>query len=163
MTRTRLFALGLPTGILVATILLTATLSGQGTGQTTSATPDDPTTGLFVQMCNECHNAARIVAQRRTRADWEDELNKMIEKGAAGSEKDFETVFAYLLRNYGKVAVNLAPPDEIAAVLSVSSKEAEAIVDFRKANGAFKDLEALKKVPNVDVKKLDEHKDAVVF
>jgi competence ComEA-like helix-hairpin-helix protein len=103
------------------------------------------------------------VAQRRTRADWEDELNKMIEKGAAGSEKDFENVFAYLLRNYGKVAVNLAPPDEIAAVLSVSAKEAEAIVDFRKANGPFKDLEALKKVPNVDVTKLDEHKDAVVF
>jgi competence ComEA-like helix-hairpin-helix protein len=114
-------------------------------------------------MCNECHDADRIISPRRTKADWEDILTKMIEKGAVGSDKDFETVFEYLLRTYGMADINRAPADEIAAVLTVTAKDAEAIVAFRKANGAFKDLEALKKVPNIDVKLLDEHKAAIVF
>jgi competence ComEA-like helix-hairpin-helix protein len=87
----------------------------------------------------------------------------MIEKGASGTEKEFETVFEYLLRNYGRVYVNGAPADEIAAILGLSTKDAEAIVAFRKANGPFPDFDALKKVPAIDVKKLEEHKDAVAF
>ena len=42
-------------------------------------------------------------------------------------------------------------------------KEAQAIVAYRKANGSFQDFEAVKRVPDIDVKKLDEHKDAVAF
>jgi competence ComEA-like helix-hairpin-helix protein len=148
---------------LTVTVGLRATPAGQATGPQPPAKIEDPSTGLFVRMCNECHDAARIVSPRRTRADWEDILNKMIEKGASGSDADFENVFGYLQRNYGTVAVNRAPADEIAVVLSLSTKDAEAIVSFRKANGPFADFEALKKVPNIDLKKLDEHKEAVAF
>jgi competence ComEA-like helix-hairpin-helix protein len=157
-----LFTLGLPTGLLVATIFVAAA-PGQDTAPTPAVKTEDPATGLFRRMCNECHDADRIISPRRTKADWEDILTKMIEKGAVGSDKDFETVFEYLLRTYGMADINRAPADEIAAVLTVTAKDAEAIVAFRKANGAFKDLEALKKVPNIDVKLLDEHKAAIVF
>ena len=58
----------------------------------------DPAAGLFAQMCSKCHDAARITAMRRTSTEWEDVINKMIEKGATGTEKDFETVYDYLLR-----------------------------------------------------------------
>ena len=33
----------------------------------------------------------------------------------------------------------------------------------RKATGSFADLEAVKKVPDIDVKRLEEHKEAVAF
>ena len=70
---------------------------------------------------------------RRTGAEWEEVLTKMIEKGATGTEKEFETVYGYLLRNFGKLNINAARPDEIAMVLGLSEKEAQAIVAYRKA------------------------------
>ena len=41
---------------------------------------------------------------RRTKAEWQDQLLRMIEKGAIGEEKEIETVFGYLLRNHGRTA-----------------------------------------------------------
>jgi competence ComEA-like helix-hairpin-helix protein len=48
-------------------------------------------------------------------------------------------------------------------VLGLAKKDADAIIAFRTANGPFADVEAIKKVPEIDVKKLDERKAAVVF
>ena len=45
----------------------------------------------------------------------------------------------------------------------LSSKDADAVVAYRKANGNFQDFDAVKKVPDIDVKTLEEHKDAVAF
>jgi len=154
--------------IIAAAALLASTLTVTAAQQNPSPQPQerpaaDPDTGLFVRTCNECHDAARIVSMRRTMADWEDVLKKMIDEGATGTEKDFDTIFAYLNRNYGKVYINRAPADEIVAVLTLSPKEAEAVVAFRKASGAFADFQALKKVPGIDLKKLEEHKDAIAF
>ena len=132
--------------------------------QSAGATPaDDPAAGLFQRMCSNCHDAVRVTSMRRTRTDWEDVLNKMIQEGATGTEKDFETVFDYLQRNYGKVYINRAQADEIALVLGVAKKEADAIVAYRKANGDFANFDAVKKVPDIDTKKLDERRDAIAF
>ena len=130
-----------------------------------SAAPaDDPAAGLFVRMCSaSCHDSARVVGLRRTKAEWQDQLLRMIEKGAIGEEKEFETVFGYLVRNHGRVYINSATPDEITTILGLSKKDADAIVEYRKANGPFSDFEAVKKVPDIDVKKLEEHKDAIAF
>jgi competence protein ComEA len=43
------------------------------------------------------------------------------------------------------VNVNTADTDEIGAVLHLAPAEAQAIVSYRKANGAFKDLDTLEK------------------
>ena len=123
----------------------------------------DPAHELFIQTCNRCHDAARITALRRTRTEWEEVINKMIERGATGSEEDFVTVFGYLRRHYGKVYINSANSEEITTTLRLSSKDADAVVAFRKANGNFQDFDAVKKVPDIDVKTLEEHKDAVAF
>jgi competence ComEA-like helix-hairpin-helix protein len=144
---------------------LTAASSGQtGAQQQLSGNPaDDPANELFMQTCNRCHDAARITALRRTKTEWEEVINKMIERGATGSEEDFMTVFGFLRRHYGKVYINTAPTEEITATLGLTNKDAESIVAFRKANGNFADLDAVKKVPNIDVKILEDHKDAVAF
>ena len=124
---------------------------------------DEQAAGLFVRMCIECHDTGRISAVRRTRADWDDQIGKMIEKGAKGTDKEFETVAGYLVRTFGRVYINSAKADEIVAVLTLSQKDAEAIVAYRTANGPFVDFDALKKVPGIDMKKLEARKDAVGF
>jgi competence ComEA-like helix-hairpin-helix protein len=124
---------------------------------------DDPTTELFMQMCHRCHDAARITAIRRTKSEWQEVLTKMIERGATGTEDDFVKVFEYVRRHYGKVYVNDAKADEITTSLELSAKDADAILAYRKTNGPFQDFDALKKVPGIDLKVLDAHKDSVAF
>jgi len=114
-------------------------------------------------MCNKCHDSSRIVERRRTKDDWQDVLLKMIEKGATGEEKEFEAVFGYLCLNHGEIYVNDATPQDFMMVLGLTRKEADVIVAYREAHGDFSDLAALKKVPEIDVKKLDEHKEALAF
>ena len=156
--------LGVAVCALVAAALMAAAPFAFAGAQQASAGPaDDPAAELFTQMCVRCHDGARITALRRTKAEWEDVLTKMIEKGATGSEDDFLAVFGFLRRHYGKVYINAAAPDEITTSLGLSAKDADAILAYRKANGPFADVEAVKKVPDIDVKTLEAHKDALVF
>ena len=156
--------------IALAVVAWLATTSAAATLQQTplpSQAPDkrvdEQAAGLFVRMCNECHDTSRISSTRRTRTDWEDQIDKMIEKGAKGTDKEFETLIGYLLRTFGKVYINSARADEIVAVLTLSQKDAEAIVAYRAANGKFADFDALKKVPGIDLKNLEARRDAVGF
>jgi len=147
----------------IASTLIAAPF-GQVAGQEPSARPaDDPDAGLFTEMCSQCHDTSPITAMRRTKSDWQEVLTKMIEKGATGSEADFQKVFGYLQRHHGKVYINAAPADDITMSLGLSKQDADAIVAYRTANGPFKDLDAVKMVPGIDVKTLDAHKDAVAF
>ena len=158
------FLLGAAAVMLALSVLATATHAQQSTQKESPAKPvDDPDTGLFVTLCHDCHDGANIVARRRTMSEWEEILVKMIEKGLKSDEKDLETVFAYVNRHYGKVYINRAPADELIAVLTIPQKEAEAVIAYRKAGGTFTDFESLKKVPGLDVKKLEDKRDAIAY
>ncbi len=148
---------------LVASTLIAAPF-GQSEGQQPSGRPaDDPAAGLFTEMCSQCHDTSPITASRRTKSEWQEVLTKMIEKGATGSEADFQKVFGYLQRHHGKVYINAATSDDITTSLGLSAKDADAIVAYRTANGPFKDFEGVKAVPGIDVNTLEAHKDAVAF
>ena len=162
--KTRSFLLASAAGALLASTLLTpAPVLHSSAQQQSGSAADDPAAELFTQMCSRCHDGARITAMRRTRAEWEEVLTKMIEKGATGSEEDFLNVFGYLRRHYGKVYINAATADEITISLRLPARDADAIIAYRTAHGAFADVEAVKKVPEIDVKTLDAHKDAIAF
>ena len=47
----------------------------------------------------------------------------------------------------GRVNVNRATTKDMMTVLGITDKDAGAIADYRKANGEFKDFDALSKVP----------------
>jgi len=47
--------------------------------------------------------------------------------------------------------------------LGLLEREAEAIVKYRTDKGPFKTLEDLKKVPDLDFKKVEAQKDRLVF
>jgi competence ComEA-like helix-hairpin-helix protein len=160
--KTPLFSIGAAACVLIAATLMAAATPSQSAIQQPGPT-DDPAAELFTQMCVKCHDGARITAIRRTKSEWEGVLTKMIERGAQGTEEDFLAVFGFLRRHYGRVYINTAALDEITTSLGMSNKDADAIVAYRKAHGSFQDLDAVKKVPDIDVKTLEEHKDAVAF
>ena len=161
------FLLSVAAATLLLSTLVVATPSRQGTQQTnqkeSAKAAEDPDTGLFMRLCNDCHDTNQIVSRRRTRTEWEDVITKMVEQGLSGSAKDLETVFAYLNRNYGKVFINRAPADELVAVLTITQKDADALVAYRKTAGSFADFEAIRKVPGIDLKKLEDRKDAIAY
>jgi len=149
-----IFGLGIP---LLAVVLIPTVAAGS------HAQDARKLEQAFQRVCSDCHEPERIFESKRTRGDWESILEKMIEKGATGTDQDFELVLQYLLSKSGMVNVNQATPQDIALVLEVTQKEADAIVAFRKQNGNFKNFEALTKVPDVDAAKLEQHKDALIF
>jgi competence ComEA-like helix-hairpin-helix protein len=160
MSKSMLAAVGLCVCISMALRAAPARLPGQNAVPDVKNDPDLPT---FERICADCHDAQRVLGHRRSTTDWEDILNKMIEKGASGSEADFESIFKFLSRNFGRVAINRAPSAEISLVLTLSSKDADAIVAYRKEHGDFANFDALLHVPGIDATALAAHKDAVIF
>ena len=104
-----------------------------------------------------------IEEMRRTRAGWIDLVRRDEAQRRAGHRPQFETIRQYLPRYYGLVAVNTATAEELSAVMGFTARDAQAIVGFRTANGKFADVNALKKVPGIDVTKIDEQPDALRF
>lgn len=124
---------------------------------------DDQSAGAFQRVCSSCHDSQRILATRRTRTQWEEVIGKMIDRGAMGTDEDFTAAEEYLLKVSGRVNVNRAAAADLAKVLALTDKQASAIVDYRKANGDFADLDALCKVPGLDAEKLKAQQDAISF
>ena len=120
----------------------------------------DPATAVFRRVCVLCHDPGRIVTGRRTGLEWGEVINTMVTKGAKASDEDLQTVFLWLATHFGKVNVNTAPADELSAVLGVTPQAGEAIVKAR-AQGRLESMDALGKVPGLDVSKISP--DAVVF
>ncbi len=157
------FVMGIAAATLLLSTLVVATPAQQSAPKEQPQVAEDPDTGLFMRVCNDCHDTKQIVSRRRTRGDWEGVINKMVEQGLDGTGKELEAVFAYLNRNYGRVFINLAPADEIVAVLTISRQDADAIVAYRKTAGPFADFDSLKKIPGIDLKMLEGKKDAIAF
>ncbi len=125
--------------------------------------PDGPGKKTVEKICSNCHGLATVVGLRRTKAGWQSSVDEMAGRGAEGKDEEFDEVVEYLARYFGKVNVNAATSKELQDVLEIPVTEADAIVKFRTTNGAFKDLDSLQKVPDVDAKKLQERKDRIVF
>ena len=125
--------------------------------------PDGPGKNTVEKICGNCHGLATVVGLRRTRAGWQTSVDEMAGRGAAGTDEEFDEVIEYLARYFGKVNVNAASAKDMREVLEISGQEADAIVKYRTANGAFKDFDALAKVPDIDSKKLAERKDRISF
>ena len=87
----------------------------------------------------------------------------MVARGATGTDDEFDVVFDYLVAEFGRVAINTAPADEIAQVLHLEQSVADTIVKHRTNAGKFADFDALTAVPGVPVAELEKLRDAIVF
>ena len=74
----------------------------------------------------------------------------------------------YLVKNFPadelpKINVNKAEAIELESGLSLKRSQAAAIIQYRNQHGAFKSVEDLKKVPGVDVEKVEAKKNRLIF
>jgi competence ComEA-like helix-hairpin-helix protein len=146
---------------------LIALLYGAVTVAAWGQLPDRPGRDLTVSICGNCHSTDVLTAHRQTKDQWTQTMVKMIELGATGTEEQFNTILQYLAENVGPlpatVNVNKASTGELETGLGLLAKEAEAIVQYRKEKGSFKAVEDLKKVPDLDFKKIEAAKDRLTF
>jgi competence protein ComEA len=124
---------------------------------------DQKAVAAYERVCSTCHDSQRILSNRRTKDQWSEVIDKMVERGAQGTDDDFTAVMEYLITHYGRINVNKAPAKDLAKVVRISDKDAETIVAFRKENGPFKDLDTLCTVPGIDVAALKQNLDAISF
>jgi len=121
-----------------------------------------------LRICGKCHSPTIVLAYGQKRAGWENTITKMVRLGAVGSDEDFTDIADYLTANFPpsaipKIFVNKATDQQIAKILEISIDDAKAIVAYRDKVGGFKSIDDLKRVPNVDAKKIDAKKDNLVF
>ena len=126
--------------------------------------PAGPGKDTLIRVCSKCHSPDNVLANGQDRSGWENTINQMASFGAIASDDEFSQIVDYLVKNFpAPVHVNQATSAQLVAGLGLTTPEADAVVDYRKKNGDFKSLDDLKKVPDIDAKKLDAKKDQVAF
>ena len=129
--------------------------------------PDGKGKDLVEDRCSSCHGLDLLLAEHDSKAQWSQIVNEMVSRGATGSAEELATIVDYLAANFGpeaaKINVNSAAAEELQSGLMLTAPEAAAIVQYRKDHGKIKDWAALSKIPGVDAKKLESHKDLITF
>jgi competence protein ComEA len=118
---------------------------------------------LVQDICSGCHGVDIVVSQRATKDGWQSVVDYMIQRGATAKDDEVATIVEYLTKFYGKVNVNKANAKDIESVLGIATKEAEAVVAYRKDHGNFKDVDSLAKAAGVDAQKLAAKKESIEF
>jgi len=115
------------------------------------------------EICASCHGMEDVTGSRRTPREWTDVVGMMVDRGAGGTDDQIATIKKYLMRYYGMVSVNTASAQDLSNVLGLSSRDADAIVQYRTEHGKFPDAAALAGVPGIDKTKIDAQPDALRF
>lgn len=137
--------------------LLLVPVSGQGL-------PAGDGLATVENVCGSCHGADIVIGSQGSRALWEETVNAMRDRGAYGSEADFETVINYLAKYFGNpVNVNTASAEDLEKQFQIPTEQAAAIVKYRTDNGEFKAWEDFVMVPGLDKEDFELMKIRVVF
>ena len=132
--------------------------------QTPQGFPEGANRDLVVRICVDCHPATRVTKERLSRAQWAEELVKMLGEGADIKDDDFDPIVSYLSVAFGKkIKINEATAADIANTFDIDEKLAGAIVKYRTDNGPFKEWKDLTKVKGLDPKRVEEQKDNLDF
>jgi competence protein ComEA len=137
-------------------------------GTSAQQLPDGPGRVEMEKMCKQCHELSRSVSLRQDRDGWNQTMTKMAAFGMKSTEKDYALVLAYLTGNFPAedlppVNVNKASAIELESRLSLRRSQAAALIAWRKEHGEFKSIDDLKKVPLMDIEKIESKKDSIVF
>ena len=122
---------------------------------------------LVDDVCSACHGTDLIMQFRDDKTDkptWQSEVDKMVGRGADLKGDDLQTVVNYLAKYLGPaVNVNQAMAKDLQTELDLTDQEAQAIVQYRKDKGSFKEWADLAKVSGVDTQKLEPFKIRITF
>jgi competence ComEA-like helix-hairpin-helix protein len=152
--------------IVFAALCIASGFPALAADEETKLLPDGPGKDLVARICFDCHGAGNFRKLRLSRDAWAEQVADMADRGAKGTEAEMDAVVGYLTLNFGKdskININTAPLGEIRTVLGISSKEAQAVFDYREANGKFKTWQEVQNVPGVDGGKIEKKKDSIAF
>ena len=130
------------------------------------ATDQDPSLaqeGASLQaVCGKCHGLQIVMDTPMSYDAWHDTVQKMIDRGAVGTDDQLEDIMVYLHRTMTTINVNTADVDELTIVLDVSDTVARTIVT-RRGKRKFADLADLKSVQGIDVSAVDARARLIYF
>ena len=127
--------------------------------------PDAPGKETFVMVCSMCHSPDAVIGKQGSKQWWQSKVTEMLQESTDIPDSDVDTIVAYLAKNFPivKINVNKAAAKDLETGLELTVKESEAIVQYRQAQGNFKTLDDLKKVPGLDAVKIESKKDRIEF
>ncbi len=105
-------------------------------------------------VCAQCHDLQIVMDTPMSYDAWHDTVQTMIDRGASGTDQQFEDVMDYLHRTMTTIDVNTADANELQIVLDVPETAAQAII-ARRSTQKFTGLAGLKSVPGVDASTVD--------
>jgi competence protein ComEA len=117
----------------------------------------------LMKVCSNCHSAETVIQTLRTRSEWSEVIDQMARFGAEATDQEFDQILAYLAKHFSPIRVNKATAKDLEGLLDVPANVAEAIVAYRLANGDFKTIDDVKKVPELDGSKIEAVKARIAF
>ena len=124
---------------------------------------------LILRACIGCHKAGEIAVYRFTKDEYHMIAYRMGDRGAQATRDELDIIADYLFEHFpkiedpGKINVNKASAEEIAAGLALTNEEAGAIVKYRQRHGDFHAWGDLLIIYGVDGKKIEAAKDKISF
>lgn len=64
--------------------------------------PDGPGKATMQKICSGCHAPEIVVGRHETKETWEQIVSNMADKGANGTDDEFDTIIDYLAKNFPK-------------------------------------------------------------
>jgi competence protein ComEA len=113
-------------------------------------------------VCAKCHTLQIVMDTPMSYDDWHETVQKMVDRGASGTDEQFDDIMDYLHRTMTTINVNTAPADELEIVLDVAETSARAIIARRNMQ-KFTSLTDLKTVPGVDAPTVDAKAGMIFF
>ena len=95
--------------------------------------PDGPGKETFQTVCGMCHSPNAVIGKQGTEEWWQSKVTEMLQEETDIPSADVDTIVAYLAKNFPvvKVNVNKATAKDLETGLELTSKESEAIVQYR--------------------------------
>jgi competence protein ComEA len=113
-------------------------------------------------VCGKCHNLQIVMNTPRSLDDWRDTMQKMVDRGASGTDDQYDDILDYLHRTMTTINVNSADADELATVLQAPDAAVKLMI-ARRASKKFVDLADLKTIPGTDAAALDAKSKMIYF
>jgi competence protein ComEA len=113
-------------------------------------------------VCGKCHNLQIVMNTPRSLDDWRDTMQKMVDRGASGTDDQYDDILDYLHRTMTTIDVNSADAVELATVLNAPDAAVKLVI-ARRSTKKFVDLADLKTIPGIDAAALDAKSKMIYF